>query len=134
MKKLSLLLAAVATLAVAEGAARADLAGYVCDVTHYQYPGWGTVGYLDFSIYSGPHCTGSYLGSHYYCSTSATSSACAADSSKLLTEQALLSLRHELLESGRWGNYVISYATPCVNSSYTNVCGMAARFFQYANK
>jgi hypothetical protein len=134
MKKLSLLFATLAILTVAEGAARADLYGYVCDVTQYKYPGWGSVGYLDVSIYSGAHCTGTYQGSHYYCSVSATSSICAADTTKLLSEQELIGLRRELLESGRWGNYVASYATPCVTSMYPNACGGTARFFQYPNK
>lgn len=138
MKKISVLFAALLCLGLAESVARADASGYVCDVTQYKYQGSpvnaGNYGYIDVSIYSGPHCTGSVVGTHYYCSVGATWTACAADTTKLLSETELLALRRDLLDSGRWGNYVISYATPCVNTSYTNLCGGIARFFQYANK
>ncbi|MDZ4696076.1 MAG: hypothetical protein SGI86_13085 [Deltaproteobacteria bacterium] len=137
MKRFLLALALLMLTSVAARTAEASFYGYVCDVTHYKYGGegsmWGTSGFIDVSFYSGPHCTGSYVGYHYYCSKEAYAPWCASDASRLLSEAEVSSLRNELLESGRWGNYVSSYDTACRGGS-PNLCGSSVRFYSYANR
>jgi hypothetical protein len=52
-------------------------ADYLCYSTYRVGGSWGSEGNLGFSVYSGPSCTGSFVGNYVLCSTGATSTACA---------------------------------------------------------
>ena len=67
--------------------------GYVCYVQFYTpSPGsWGgTYGYLFLTLYSGPSCTGNFVGGGQICSTNAISGHC--DGSFLHDEHQLMTL------------------------------------------
>jgi hypothetical protein len=48
--------------------------GYVCGVTYYPFAGtfYGNFGALGLTVYSGPNCSGSFVGSVFVFSTGAT--------------------------------------------------------------
>jgi len=96
--KIRSLLAAVCTFsafALGTGVAAAD---FVCNVG--LYPGnsgnMGTEGYVQFQTYTGANCTGSFVGTFYACSTSATSSSCPSGANWRYERQSLLALYRNL--------------------------------------
>jgi hypothetical protein len=62
---------------------------HVCYVMHNPSPSSpGTAGYLAFSVFTGPNCTGTYVNTYYLCSSGATFSGCST--TQRYSEAALL--------------------------------------------
>jgi hypothetical protein len=102
--KTSIVVAAIGTLlgsTLIAGHAAADTPyGYVC--TSYFGPqtdyGYGKSGYISFTLYSGPSCTGSYLGYFYAFSKGQTNTTLLTDA-RLYSEAALLQLDRDLTQA-----------------------------------
>jgi hypothetical protein len=76
-KKIALSALSLALASLFSGAASAD---YICSTNwkHYGGSSSGSGGFIQMSVYSGPGCTGSFVGTKYLCSTGATNVGCAA--------------------------------------------------------
>ena len=97
--------------------ARAELvSGYVCNA--YEALGasiYGDHGSVGATVYTGPRCTGSFVGGVVYSSTGAT--ACPAWSS--VTEARLISLVHDLMIAASHGLRVDLNANDSCGTSLT---------------
>ena len=102
------LLAASATPASA-----AAIVGKVCSVSFTPAPasnGHGSDGYVSVNFYTGASCTGTNLGSFYFCSPGATSSDCVVLQEYRYNAAALLTT-YELLARAADTNQTVDYAT-----------------------
>jgi hypothetical protein len=81
-------LAGFLALALATGSASA---AHVCYVGHVAGSGsFGSEGYVYFSLFTSPNCTGAFVGTMYLCTTGATSSSCVASTLYRHERQSLL--------------------------------------------
>jgi hypothetical protein len=92
--------------------AHAGNTGYICYSVNYTQaytPVLGNYGAVAAGIYSGPSCTGSYLGYVYVCSTGATyTGACSAN--WLLDEARLINFS-DMFQKAATTNEKVYYAT-----------------------
>lgn len=92
MRGMKHLLGAVACVGVCllADAAKAD---YVCkaNFSPVTTTGKGNSGYVQFTTYSGPDCTGSFISVWNFCSVGATSSSCTENTAMHYTSTQLLS-------------------------------------------
>ena len=120
MKKLLLSVIAFVGVSLSAGAASAS---YVCQST--LLPGssiLGNHGYVEFSLYSGPDCTGSFEAFRYICSTGATSSACAFNALyRATSDDELSAIAGMLATAAAWNQVVDTVAVGCLPSG-TNSC------------
>ena len=114
MKLKSLLVAVGAFLAVGT-ASRYASAEYVCSVSYRpaSNTSTGSDGYVYYSTYSGPDCTGTFTSSLYLCSGGSTSSACASSTTYRYERQGLLALYHALTDALIYNTYVYPGQTTC---------------------
>ena len=93
MKKLSFLIGLFALVA-APRPAHALLnypTGYICEMGwDPTYANFGSSGYIFLNFYSGPSCTGSFLGATYVCSTGAPSATCDLNTLYSVTQMSAL--------------------------------------------
>jgi hypothetical protein len=76
--RMGTVLVAIATFAggvLATGEASAD---YLCQLTYYAKSGTpqGTDGFVRITTYTGPSCTGTFVGTYYLCTANANSPVC----------------------------------------------------------
>jgi hypothetical protein len=100
-------LVALAFMLVA-GKASASITGYVCTAEYVPAgyaPSLGSSGYVTTTVYSGPYCAGSYLGSGDFCSYGAANTTY-CDGSMLYTDAGLQSLVSNLARAAGGGSKV----------------------------
>ena len=119
---------AAATLA-APAVASAN-SGYVCST--FMVPGdthLGDEGYVSATYYSGPNCTGSYLGGKTYCSPGRVyfTSACAESATYLYHRADLNALFSALSRAAEWGQRIWYGTTTCASGS--THCGSTVYFY-----
>jgi hypothetical protein len=93
MRTLTLTLAAVLVtlIALPSRAHAAGGTGYVCNVAMFpSSSSFGNSGYVSYELYSGPSCSGSYLGINLVCSVGATTGYSSQCSSYLFSEAGLI--------------------------------------------
>jgi hypothetical protein len=114
------------------GASRAAHAGsgtgYVCDIEDPSGGGgsYGSYGYTWMSLTSGPSCTGTFVGSGYFCSTGATASVCAGSAGWLRSDSQLQGLVNRLTQAAIGGTKV--YLTVDGNNNPLTVYYYAAGY------
>jgi hypothetical protein len=98
--------------------ASAASADYVCQTTYM--PGSQAGGYYGFftvSLYTGPDCSGSYVGYYYFCSSGATSSQC--PQSYLPASDAQMSmLVTKVIDATQWNLPVKVPLGNCIGGGY----------------
>jgi hypothetical protein len=90
-----LLVAGVALSAMVLSSGEAHAADYLCRAglrAGSSTSTLGTDGYINFLVYNGPDCTGTFVGAYYLCSPGATSTSCASSSSYHYSEAQLVGL------------------------------------------
>jgi hypothetical protein len=123
MKKSFVSLLAFAAISLNIGIASAD---YVCKAEVVPSPantGGGNYGYFFASVYSGPDCSGSYVGSYYFCSTGASFGLCAdwvATRGQSAEQMAILA--GKVIDAAQWNLPISVQPMQCILSSLSN-CG-----------
>jgi hypothetical protein len=129
MKLKNVVLALGAFLAVVT-ASRAASAGYICGTTYRAASSTlGSEGYLYYTVYSGPDCTGDTLSINYLCSSGATSSVCASSSSYRYDRQSLIALYGSVINALTNNVYVSASTTSCLGGG----SGCGAYFYVYSD-
>jgi hypothetical protein len=73
-KKIAVSLLALTTTSLLAATASAD---YFCNASYRPYSStYGNAGFITATVYSGPDCTGSLVGTRIICTTGATSTSC----------------------------------------------------------
>jgi len=122
-----LALGAFLVVATGSGVARAD---YVCSVgLRPGSGGMGSEGYLYFSLYSGPDCSGDFKSGNYFCTGGATSSLCANSVTYKYERHSLLAAYRSALDALIHNAYVYLGTSTC----YVGGSGCAAYLSIYSD-
>ena len=111
---------ALAVAALIASPARANAAeqnGYICSVAYVPANSGGlspkdnkgTIGYVTFDVYSGPHCSGRPVATGYFCSVGATSRDDCHPFREIVTAAALAQKEATLLSQAARGHRVTVY-------------------------
>ena len=96
-------------------------ASYVCKVAYYDYDGsLGDHGYVYFTQYSGPACTGDFEGSFYVCSHNPTSSLCTTLTGHNYSESGIHAQYRAFLDAAMNDAYVATSKTTSCGGSGTS--------------
>ena len=120
MFKIAIAFTACLTCLVFAVPSRADTveqSGYVCSAAFVPTNGSGMapaankgrLGYVTFDLYSGPHCSGQYLSSGYFCSSGATSRTDCFPFSQIDNAAALAQKEATLITQAARGHQVTVY-------------------------
>ena len=90
----------------------------------------GDFGYIYFSYYSAPNCTGTSRGGHVVCSRGATSSSCPSNPAYLFTESQLGNMAQMLQNAAVNGTRIDTNTTTCQGGNGSN-CLWYVRFYGY---
>jgi hypothetical protein len=90
---------------------------------------YGKFGSLSFTTYTGPACTGSYVGSYYFCSEGGTFTGCSSSVYANLTDASLAALSSDLITAAREGQRVTVPTSTCNGGA----AGCAGRVYFYGN-
>lgn len=96
-------------------AARTASAEYVCQA--WMVPGsttGGNSGFVQYMGYSGPGCTGAFLGQRIFCSSGATATTCASSPSAVNSDQDLHALISLLTQTIVYGIRVTLSTGSCI--------------------
>jgi hypothetical protein len=113
IRKFLIAACAFVVVALGAGAAKAD---YVCYVRYFPVSATaGSEGYVNFTVYEGVGCTGTYVGSYNLCSTGATASSCVASTSYHYERLGLLANFESLQRAAAANQSVATSATMACN-------------------
>src|SRR5262245_21913625 len=120
MKRRSVCLAAFAMISLSAGAASAATGNYVCSAAYV--PGSSSVGshgYVTVTVFSGPDCTGTFLGGFFLCSSNATSSVCSNQSTYLATSDSeIATMATKVIDAAQWNMPVTVDTTSCIGGGF----------------
>lgn len=119
---------AFAGVALLSASASASNYAYVCYSAHFPGSGSnGSYGYISASTYSGPACSGNYLGTIRLCTKNATSNSCPASSTALHSEASILNASSGLREAAKLETKVWVYTTACTGGGD---CAYSIEYFR----
>jgi hypothetical protein len=108
-------------VALCAGAAHAD---YVCSAIFIPTNSTaGSEGYVMFSAYAGPNCTGGFLQNWYFCSAGATSVNCAANPGYRYDRQSLLAMYGVLQRAASVDQRVYTGNQQCLGAAIAYCAG-----------
>lgn len=113
IKKGLVVVSAFAGVSLSAAAAKAD---YLCSANYTPLDtlGLGNNGYIRFTTYTEPDCTGSFTGVFNFCTIGATSSSCIANTSMHYTNAELLELASATRDALIWDVRVNVFGNSCI--------------------
>ena len=124
MKKLSFVILALMGLSVIPESAQASTWGYSCFTFFMPSASTrGNYGYAAYTLYSGPSCSGTYLGYFYICSTGATSNVCTQSGGYHFNSDQLISQVQGLRDATLNGQRLWINTFTCNGGASTNCSG-----------
>jgi len=113
------LVALFAFVGVSLSAGAAKAADYLCtaDYTPLDTFGAGTEGYVRFTTYTGPDCSGSFSGTWFLCTGGATSSVCIQNTSFHYTNAEILEMASATREAALWNMRATVFGNVCIGGS-----------------
>jgi len=108
-------------------AGEAKAANYACGVRYLPFSNtFGSEGYIFFSVYTGPDCTGTLVQAYALCTTGSTSNSCS--SSARYERQGILAVFEALSRAAGDHQKISVYAYQCNGGSTTYNCAQYVQF------